>query len=129
MAKIGMSHGGGKMSSFVDVAGVTDVDAGSLRKVSVGAQEVLLARVRGSFYAVDARCPHLGGDLSQGVLQGSVLTCPRHHSQFDVSDGHVIRWTDWSGLKAGAAKLIKSPRGLKTYPVKVEGGRVLVAAG
>jgi 3-phenylpropionate/trans-cinnamate dioxygenase ferredoxin subunit len=116
------------MSSFVDVAGVSEIVAGSLRKVTVAGQDILVARVRGTFYAMEARCPHMGGDLSQGALQGSVLTCPRHHSQFDVSDGHMVRWTDWSGLKAGAAKLFKSPRGLKTYPVKVEGGRVMVAA-
>jgi 3-phenylpropionate/trans-cinnamate dioxygenase ferredoxin component len=128
IVSLGMSHEGGEMSSFVDVAGVTDIEAGSLRKVDVGGLEVLLARVRGSFYAVQPLCAHMGGDLSQGALEGSTLTCPRHHSQYDVSDGHVIRWTDWDGLKLAGAKLLKSPRGLKTYPVKVEAGRVLVSA-
>ena len=98
-----------------------------MRKVTVAEQEVLLARVRGSFYAVNSKCPHMGGDLSQGTLEGSVLTCPLHHSQFDLADGRVVRWTDWTGLKAGFSKLFKSPHGIKAYPVKVEAGRVLVS--
>jgi 3-phenylpropionate/trans-cinnamate dioxygenase ferredoxin subunit len=122
-----MPESGGKMSSFVDVAAVEDLEAGSMRKVTVAGQEVLLARVRGSFYAVDSKCAHMGGDLSQGTLEGSVLTCPVHHSQYSLTDGHVVRWTDWTGLKAGFSKLLKSPHGIKSYPVKVEAGRVLVS--
>lgn len=116
------------MSGFVDVAGVTDIEEGSLHKIELEGQEILLVKVRGSFYAVQDRCQHMGGDLSLGTIEGTTVTCPRHHSQYDVTDGHVIRWTDWTGLKASAAKLLKSPRGLRTYPVRVEAGRVLVSA-
>jgi 3-phenylpropionate/trans-cinnamate dioxygenase ferredoxin subunit len=55
----------------------------------------------------------MGGNLSQGTLEGTVLTCPRHHSQFYLVDGHVISWTDFSGLKKSIGKLFKSPRPLK----------------
>jgi len=89
-------------------------------------RELMLARVDDVFYALDNRCPHLGGDLSRGVLQGTILTCPRHHSQFDIRDGHVLRWTDWTGLKLSAAKAFKSPRPARAYETKTEGGSVSV---
>jgi 3-phenylpropionate/trans-cinnamate dioxygenase ferredoxin subunit len=79
-----------------------------------------------NFYAVDNRCPHMGGDLSQGKLEKTIVTCPRHHSQFDLSDGHVVRWTDWTGIKLSLAKVARSPRPVKTHHVKVEGGKVWV---
>jgi 3-phenylpropionate/trans-cinnamate dioxygenase ferredoxin subunit len=68
----------------------------------------------------------MGGSLSEGKLEKTVVTCPRHHSQFDLVDGHVVRWTDWSGIKLSLAKMVKSPRPVNTYRVKVEGGKVMV---
>jgi nitrite reductase/ring-hydroxylating ferredoxin subunit len=38
-----------------------------------------------------------------------------------------VRWTDWTGLKLALTKIAKSPRPLRTYEVRVEGGKVLVA--
>lgn len=114
------------MSEFVDIISTRDVPDGTLRKSTIGGREILLARAGDRYYAVDNRCPHLGGDLSQGILKGTIVTCPRHHSQFELSDGRVLRWTDWSGFKLSAAKLFKAPTSLKIHEVKVEGERVLV---
>jgi nitrite reductase/ring-hydroxylating ferredoxin subunit len=47
--------------------------------------------VSGALFAVEDRCPHAGATLSEGELAGSVLTCPRHGSQFDVRDGDRLR--------------------------------------
>jgi nitrite reductase/ring-hydroxylating ferredoxin subunit len=47
--------------------------------------------VSGGLFAVEDRCPHAGAVLSDGELAGSVLTCPRHGSQFDVRDGDRLR--------------------------------------
>jgi 3-phenylpropionate/trans-cinnamate dioxygenase ferredoxin subunit len=104
-----------------------DLKDGAMKKVSVGGRDVLMVRIGGRYYGLDSKCPHLGGDLSKGSLDGTVLTCPVHGSQFDVTDGRALRWTDWTGLKLGLAKTLKAPRGLKTYDVKVEGDRVLIA--
>ncbi len=76
--------------------------------------------------AADNRGPHMGGKLSEGKLEKTIVTCPLHHSQFDLRDGHVVRWTDWSGVKLSLAKVVRSPRPIKTYRVKIEGGRVVV---
>lgn len=114
------------MAEFVEVSGKQEIKSGQMKMISVAGHEILLARVDDDFYAVDNRCPHMGGNLSQGTLEKTIVTCPRHNSQFDLRDGHVVRWTDWSGVKLSLAKMIKSPRPLKTYKVKVEGDKILV---
>ena len=115
------------MPDFMEVTAANFKD-GEMRKVLVEGKEVLVARVGASYYATQNRCQHLGGDLSMGKLEGTVVTCPRHGSQYDLKDGHVVRWTNWTGLKLTVAKMAKSPRPLKTYDVKVESGKVLVAS-
>ena len=100
-----------------------------MKKAAVGNREILIAQVGDRYYAADNRCPHMGGDLSSGTLKGTVVTCPLHHSQFDLGNGAALRWTDWSGIKLSVATLVKSPRPLKTYEVKVEGEQILVKLG
>jgi hypothetical protein len=40
----------------------------------------------------------MGGRLWEGKLEGTIVTCPLHGSQFDLSDGHVIRWTNFPSI-------------------------------
>ncbi len=112
--------------SFVEIATTDELMDGNMKMTSVSGREILLARVGDNYYSADNRCPHMGGNLSTGKLEGTVLTCPKHHSQFDLTDGHVIRWTDWSGLKLSIGKLSKSPQPLKTYEVKIDNDKILV---
>lgn len=111
---------------FVEVAKKDELLDGNMKMAEVNGHEILLARVGENYYSAQNRCPHMGGNLSKGKLEGTVVTCPRHHSQFDITDGHVIRWTDFSGIKKSLSSLLKSPKDLKTYPVKVEGEQILV---
>jgi 3-phenylpropionate/trans-cinnamate dioxygenase ferredoxin component len=111
---------------YVEVAKVSDLGESQAMAVEVKGKSVLLAKHNGRFYATTNFCPHMHGRLSDGLFAGSVVTCPRHHSSFDVVDGHVIRWTHFSGLTLKLGNLFRPPRPLKTYPVKVEGDAVLV---
>lgn len=115
------------MGEYLEVARDGELKDGGMKKVSAGGRDLLLARVGGKYYAADDKCPHLGGSLSSGILQGTVVTCPRHGSQFDLADGHNVRWTDWTGFKQKMANAFKSPRAIAAHEVKVEGGAVLVA--
>lgn len=114
------------MSRFVDAAGIDDLADGAMKSMKVEGQNLLLARVGGRYYATDGRCPHMGGELSHGRLEGTIVTCPRHGSQFDIATGKVLRWTKWTGITLALAKAFKSPRPVKTYQVQPEGDRVLV---
>jgi 3-phenylpropionate/trans-cinnamate dioxygenase ferredoxin subunit len=114
------------MADYKELLKADDLKNGQMKAYTAGGNEVLIARVGDQFYAADNRCPHFGAKLAEGKLEGTVLTCPRHASQFELKDGHVVRWTDWTGVKLGIAKVFKSPRPLAVYSTKVEGGKVLV---
>jgi 3-phenylpropionate/trans-cinnamate dioxygenase ferredoxin subunit len=113
-----------RVSIEIDMA--NELKDGSKKKISIRGRDILLAKVEGKYYAVDNRCPHLGGDLSKGKLDGTIIICPKHRSEFDLKDGHVIRWTDWSGIKLNLAKVFRSPKALKTYSVKEDGDKIIV---
>lgn len=114
------------MDEFLELGRVDDIVDGEFKKLFLEGKELLLAQLGDNYYCVDNRCPHMGGDLSQGELEGSIITCPVHHSQFDLKDGKIIRWTDWSGLKLALSKIFRAPRNLTTYELKVEGDKILV---
>ena len=114
------------MGNFIEVSKTSEFEDGSKKKVVLQGQEVLVARVGDRYYATDNRCPHLGGELSEGKLEGTVVTCPRHGSQFDLSDGQVVRWLKGSGLFSAMGKALKSPKPLKTYGIKIEGDAILI---
>lgn len=111
---------------FVPVAKVGDLVNGQMKSFNVNDHEILLAVIENRYYAADNICPHMGANLSFGKLEGTIITCPRHASKFDLIDGRVIRWTDWTGIKAYASKLFRPPTPLGVYTVKVEGDNILV---
>jgi 3-phenylpropionate/trans-cinnamate dioxygenase ferredoxin subunit len=114
------------MEDFIRLTTTEGIEAGGLKSAVLDGHELLVAKVGGEYFVADGRCPHMGGHLPDGVLEGTILTCPRHHSQFDLKDGHVVRWTDWEGATLGVAKLLRHPRPLRTYAVRVEGRDILV---
>jgi nitrite reductase/ring-hydroxylating ferredoxin subunit len=102
---------------------------GTMREVEVADQPVVVARVGGRFWAVQGRCPHLRVRLARGTLQGKVITCPGHGSQFDITTGQNLLWIDsLPGIIKGMARAISKPQNLTTFPVKVEQGEVWVQA-
>ena len=114
------------MGELVEIARVGDLAEGAMQKCAVQGLTVLLALSGGSYYAVDDRCPHFGASLSEGKLEGAVVTCPRHGSRFDLKDGRVIQWTNMPSVLAAIGKVVRRPRPLTTYAVKVEGERILM---
>jgi nitrite reductase/ring-hydroxylating ferredoxin subunit len=97
--------------TFVKVAKTFDVPVGKMKHVEVEGIEIMIANVEGKFYAVGDRCPHLNAKVSEGTLNKTIVTCPRHLSTFDVSTGKVI-----SGTRSS----------LPSYDVKVDGDDLLI---
>jgi 3-phenylpropionate/trans-cinnamate dioxygenase ferredoxin subunit len=114
------------MASLLEVGTAGELADGTMKEVTVNGQEVLLARVGNIYYAAAGRCPHMGGHLSPGKLEGTVVTCPLHGSQFDLTDGRVVRWLKGSGLLSKAGRVLKSPAPLTIYRVEVKDGKVMV---
>ena len=97
--------------ALVRAARVAEIPAGSIKEVQVAGTPVALANVGGKLYAINNTCLHRGGPLGQGQLEGSVVTCPWHGWQFDVTTGSCL--TDPSYR-------------IRKYDAKIEGDRVLV---
>lgn len=112
--------------NFVTVAKVGELENGQMKAYKVGRRKILLARVADRYYAASSVCPHMGANLALGKLEGTILTCPRHASKFDLTRGQVIRWTDWTGVKRTLSKVFRPARPLPVYPVKIEGDSILI---
>ena len=107
------------MAELVKVIKADELKDGTMTAVNITGHEILLARVGDKYYAADNRCSHMGGKLSQGKLNGTVVTCPLHGSQFDLVSGQVIRWTNLPGFISKVSKIIKSPKPIATYNIKI----------
>jgi 3-phenylpropionate/trans-cinnamate dioxygenase ferredoxin subunit len=104
---------------YVRVADKAELPVNKMIIVVVGGKEVLLANVDGSYYAINNKCTHAGGSLAKGTLDGSIVTCPRHGSQFDLKTGKAV-----GKAKIGFIKI--KVKDEESYTVKVEGADILV---
>jgi nitrite reductase (NADH) small subunit len=98
---------------FVRVADLTDVPPGSARTVPVGRFEVALFNVDGTLYALENACPHQGGPIAEGWVEGLTVVCPWHAWCFDLRTGD---------LTLGAFAWI--PR----FEVKIENGAIWLSS-
>jgi chlorite dismutase len=79
--------------AWTHVCSIAGLAPGSSRSVYVAGEQVALFNVGGVVHAIEARCPHASGPLAdEGVVEGEILTCTRHGSQFDLAhDCAVVR--------------------------------------
>ncbi len=103
------------MPEFIKVATVDEIEEGGMKIFDVRGNTVVLANVKGGFYAFNGECPHKGGPLGEGALNENVLTCPWHLLQFDVITGKIVH----EGFKWDR-------KDMQTYEIKVEGNDILV---
>jgi nitrite reductase/ring-hydroxylating ferredoxin subunit len=68
-----------------------EVPEGSMRKFDLVDRELLVINKDNHYYCLEERCTHAGAPLSEGSLEGEILTCPWHYSQFRITDGMVLR--------------------------------------
>ena len=100
------------MEDFLKVAVTTDLPPGELMLVEVEDERIALANVDGQYYAVTDECTHSRCPLSDGEMEGELLKCPCHGSQFDVRTGEVVS--------------PPADEPLTLYTVKIEGNDILV---
>jgi nitrite reductase/ring-hydroxylating ferredoxin subunit len=133
----------------VDAGPIGETPEGSMRRVTSGDHDVLVAHTPAGLVAVDDRCPHMSAPLSIGELDGCVVACPLHEGRFDLCSGDVVQmpttggldadgtyhptWspagkepkTDPPGKKAEARRMTRVRR-LRYYPLRIVDGRILV---
>jgi 3-phenylpropionate/trans-cinnamate dioxygenase ferredoxin subunit len=99
------------MPEFINVTKKDSIEPGQVKNFYREGKSIAIANIGGKLYAFEDSCPHMGARLSNGILDGSVITCPEHSSKFDIITGKALAIAD-------------SP--LVIYEVKVEGDDVYV---
>jgi 3-phenylpropionate/trans-cinnamate dioxygenase ferredoxin subunit len=101
------------MTSWVDACAASDIERSDVVRFDHGDRTFAIYRTDDDrYHASDGLCTHERVHLADGLLMGAIIECPKHNGCFDVRTGEAVR--------APACER------LATYPVKVEGGRVLI---
>lgn len=99
---------------YVSVAHVEDCQEGKPLQVWVDDRPLALCRVGDAIHAISDICTHQEYFLSEGTLEGTIITCAAHGARFDVTTGRVRR--------------LPAVKPVKTFPVRVQDGEVQVRA-
>ena len=101
------------MSNWSDVAAESDLFEGAAIGVAAGGQDIAVYRTEGGeVFATDNICSHGHARLCDGFLEGHEIECPFHQGRFDI--------------RTGEPTLEPCVDAIRSYPVKLEGGRVWV---
>lgn len=101
------------MSQWIDACGTNDVDEEDVMRFDhAGKTYAIYRSPDDKFYATDGLCTHEQIHLADGLIMDHIIECPKHNGRFDY--------------RTGAAKGAPVCVNLKTYPVKVESGKVLI---
>lgn len=98
---------------WIDVIATEDIPEDDVIGIDISGKNIALYRVEGEVFATANLCTHGNARLCDGFLEGHEIECPLHQGKFDIRNG-----------KAMCAPLTED---VKTYPVKIDGGRVFVA--
>jgi nitrite reductase (NADH) small subunit len=98
---------------WIRIARCDDIPPREGRVALIGSHEVALFNLGDRFCAVDSRCPHRGGPLSDGIVSGAAVVCPLHGWRVSLENGAVERPGDSNAC-------------VRTYPTRVENGVVLI---
>lgn len=102
-------------SQWTDAAPVDEVPADDVIGMIVGGRDVALYSVEGRIYATDNICTHGHARLCEGFLEGHEIECPLHQGRFDV--------------RSGTPACAPVTEAIRSYPVKIEAGRVFLSLG
>lgn len=100
------------MSQYIPLCQTADVPEGEMKAFQVEDRRILVANVSGTYYALDALCPHEEGYLDEGDLDEETVVCPIHYARFSLKTGKLLE---------GPAEADAT-----VYAVRVEDGTVYV---
>ena len=103
-----------------------ELPEGARQVVQVGEQSVLLIHHQGQIHALASACPHMGQSLTRAKIEGETITCPRHHSAFDLRTGDVQAWSPWPPAVGRMLGALSREKALPVYPTKVQENTIWV---
>ena len=101
------------------ISTVDEISKGEMKSFIIKDKEILIVNVGGKYYAIDNRCSHMGGNLSEGTLEGDIVVCPRHGSRFNVRTGEADK-----GPKILVIRL--KTKNLNIYPLKIQENDIMI---
>ncbi len=99
-------------ATWTDALSTDELPNDDVWPVVVAGRDIAIYTVGSEVYATDNLCTHGNARLCDGFLEGHEIECPLHQGRFDVRDGRPT------------CAPVTEP--LRSYPVKVEGGRVFL---
>jgi len=90
---------------YVTVAKTSEIKDGRGKTISVSGKNIAIFNIKGSFFAVDDSCLHMGGPLGEGMLDQNVVTCPWHGAKFDLRTGAVLGPPARQGVRSYAVRV------------------------
>lgn len=100
-------------TEWTDAAALADVPEDDVIGMMVAGRDLALYRAGGEIFATDNLCTHGHARLCDGFLEGHEIECPLHQGKFDV--------------RTGQPTCAPVTEAIRSYPVKIEGGRVFLA--
>lgn len=95
------------MSRWIDIADLSDIPKRGARVVKTDRGCIAIFRTDDDqVFAIDDRCPHKNGPLSEGIVHGTLVTCPLHNWVFDLNTGQA-QGADQGQVASFAVKLVE----------------------
>lgn len=104
-----------------------ELAVGELKQFKAGNTKIVLYRLEDGYFATQHNCTHVFAPLAKGkIVEDCQVQCPFHRARFDIRTGGV---EEWACFPPGVQLLnaVRGEKGLKTYRVSVEKGKVQVA--
>lgn len=103
-----------------------ELPIGSMKAFNAGGTRVVVYHLKDGFHATQAQCPHAFAPLGRGeIVDGCQVRCPLHRARFDIATGQVVEWANFPpGIQL--ANALRPAQALRTYPVKIKGGKIMV---
>jgi nitrite reductase/ring-hydroxylating ferredoxin subunit len=113
---------------WTTVCSKADLKPSSLKAAFGAGQDILIATDKGGKVFASANvCPHIGTPLDQGTVEDGAIICPLHRSAFDLRTGKLVGpWCPAPPLIGPLTGKLKSPKELKTFQARTQGGSVQV---
>lgn len=100
------------MAEFEKIAKASDIPLGEVRSFPMGSEMIAVCNVDGKYHAFRDECTHQALPLSDGILEGNVITCIHHGAEFDVETGKAL--------------CLPAIDAVETYEVKVNGDDIYI---
>lgn len=108
----GIRRSKNRVAEFVKVAKTSDILPGEIKPFDADGETIAICHINGKYYAIKDECSHMEYPLSDGSLEGEIITCSWHGAKFNVRTGDVLS--------------MPAVVPIETYQLRIEGENIYV---